>query len=78
MNERANKRENMCVGYSALIYCNHKTQSFFKDPVCVCELQVHTATLTFLFFCMQGDAKVEGEVSETVTLCFVSAGCKAG
>lgn len=45
---------------------------------CVCELSVHMNTLTFLFYCMQGDAKVEGEVSETVTLCFVSAGCKAG
>ncbi|KAI4819119.1 hypothetical protein KUCAC02_004396, partial [Chaenocephalus aceratus] len=27
---------------------------------------------------IQGDAKVEGEVSETVTLCFVSAGWKTG
>lgn len=50
---------------------------------CVYDLSVHTVTLTFLFFllfffCMQGDAKVEGEVLETVTLCFVSAGSKTG
>lgn len=30
------------------------------------------------FFNTKDDAKVEREVSETVTLCFVSAGCKAG
>lgn len=42
-------------------------------------MTLHTNTLTVLFClcmctgaCLQGDAKVERNVSETVTLCFVS------
>lgn len=42
----------------------------------------HCSTDRFFFFVFffntKDDAKVEREVSETVTLCFVSAGCKAG
>ena len=47
--------------------------------VCVYARDWHFFSLFFFFFSrMQGDAKVEGEVSETVTMCFVSAGCMAG
>lgn len=52
--------------------------------VCMCVCARHASShrntdiSSLFFFRMQGDAKVEGEVSETVTLCFVSAGCMAG
>lgn len=45
-------------------------------------MTLRTIALTGFFFVVffntKDDAKVEREVSETVTLCFVSAGCKAG
>ncbi|KAG7244947.1 hypothetical protein INR49_024344, partial [Caranx melampygus] len=42
-------------------------------PVC------HQETLNYRqMMRKRSDAKVEGELSETVTLCFVSAGCKEG
>lgn len=59
---------------SPLMYCTIKRNLLSK--IWCCDLLIWWCDSSV--FLMEYDAKVEREVSETVTLCFVSTGCKAG